>query len=421
MSITVIGVNHKTATVDIREKIAFSPVQTGFALKSSLSIVDESLILSTCNRTEIYAVSKTETNTSDELSQWLADFHHLDKKTLKQYLYTYKDGFAVKHAFRVACGLDSMILGEPQILGQLKNSLKLASEYKTSGRTLNKLLQHAFTTAKKIRTETNIGANAVSVAYAAASLAKRIFSDLSEQTALMIGAGETIELVMQHLQSQGIKHIIVANRNLDNAQKLIEKFDGEAIKLTDIADHLHRADIVISSTASPLPVIGKGSVERALKERRHKPMFMVDIAIPRDIEPEVNQLDDAYLYTVDDLQSVINENLKSRELAAQQAESMILNEVDHFLQWQQAQKKMNLIKQYRKQNEVIRDEALAKARKMLQNGKDPEEILQQLAHNITNKLSHPATIALNTAARQGDLTTLRSAQVLLNLDETNEY
>lgn len=416
MPIIVIGVNHKTASVDIREKVAFSPDQTGKALQSTLSLVDESLILSTCNRTEIYAVSSSETNTPDELSRWLADFHQLEAHQLAPYIYHYNDNQAIKHAFRVASGLDSLVLGEPQILGQLKASLKTASENSSVGKTLNRLLQHAFTTAKKVRTDTEIGANAVSVAYAAVSLAKRIFSNLNKETAMLVGAGETIELVGNHLKTQGIKHIIVANRSIENARKLADKLGGEAITLTDISHHLQRADILISSTAAPLPIIGKGSVERALKLRKHKPIFMVDIAIPRDIEPEVGQLDDAYLYTVDDLQSVIEANLQSRRHAADQAELMVDEEVRNFSQWLQAQDQMKIVKNYRSKAEIIRQDTLDKSLKMLESGKTAEDTLKFLAHTLTNKLSHDATSSMNKAAHSGDLELLDAAKRLLKLD-----
>jgi len=417
MPIIVIGVNHKTAPVSIREKVAFSPDKLKQALQSIGDIVDENLILSTCNRTEIYAVSKDISTSADKITKWLAKFHKINHDELRPFLYIYPDDQAVKHVLRVSCGLDSLVLGEPQILGQLKSSLKTASEYQATGSVLNRLMQHVFTTAKKVRTQTDIGSNPVSVAFAAVSLAKKIFSDLSKQTALLVGAGETIELVGQHLSSNGIGKIIVANRSLDKAERLAETYSsGKAITLEAIADNLPKADIVISSTAAPVPIIGKGSVERALKIRKHQPVFMVDIAVPRDIEPEVEDLDDVYLYTVDDLQSVIEENLKSRQAAAEQAEEMIGHEIHTFINWLRAQSQMQYIRDYRSKSDHIRKETLDKALKMLNNGKSAEETLQFLAHTLTNKLSHDATVAMNKAAHSGDTKLLKAASRLFNLD-----
>jgi glutamyl-tRNA reductase len=276
-------------------------------------------------------------------------------------------------------------------------------------------MQHAFSTAKKVRTQTSIGANPISVAFAAVSLAKQIFSQFEKHTALLIGAGETIELVGKHLAAHKIGHVLVANRSIDKAQKLAAEYNGQGIGLTDIADYLPRADIVISSTASPLPILGKGTVERALKVRKHQPMFMVDIAVPRDIEAEVAQLDDVYLYTVDDLQSVIEENLQSRRAAAEQAETMVLEEVDSFMSWLRAQDHMSTIRHYRARVEQMRQEVLDKALNLLQNGKNPEEALQFLAHTLSNKLSHDATQAMHQAARTNDYGLLTHAKRLFNL------
>jgi len=276
-------------------------------------------------------------------------------------------------------------------------------------------MQHAFSTAKKVRTQTSIGANPVSVAFAAVSLAKQIFSKLETQTALLIGAGETIELVGKHLATNHIGKIIVANRSIDKAQKLAAEYGGKGIGLPELADHLPQADIIISSTASPVPILGKGAVERALKIRKHRPMFMVDIAVPRDIEQEVAQLDDVYLYTVDDLHSVIEENLQSRRAAAEQAEGMVITEVSNFMAWRRAQDHMNTIRAYRARTESIRQEVFDKATALLQNGKSPAEALQFLAHTLTNKLSHDATQAMHAAARNGDHQLLAHARALFNL------
>ena len=419
MSITVIGINHKTATVSIREQVAFSPERLREALHAVHNIAKENIILSTCNRTEIYVADKKELS-PDQLTKWLADFHSIAVDDLSPYIYHYTDDKAVQHLLRVACGLDSLVLGEPQILGQLKDAIQLASTEKSIGNQLNRLSQHVFSAAKKVRTQTNIGANPVSVAYAAVNLSKRIFSNLEQQTALLVGAGETIELVGRYLKANKIGKLIIANRSLENAQKLANEYgDGaKAIPLTELHSHLHLADIVISSTAAPMPVIGKGMVEHALKKRKHNPIFMVDIAVPRDIEEEVAELDDIFLYTVDDLQNVIEENMKSREQAAEQAEIMIEGEVIHFMRWLQAQGQMCLIKDYREKAHKTKQEVLEKALRRMNNGESAEEAMQFLAHTLTNKLLHNPSKTINQAAHDGDDALLDAAKKLLNIQET---
>lgn len=414
MSILIVGVNHKTAPVSIREKVSFSPDSLPQALLAAHQVAQESLILSTCNRTEIYASSHQQ-QPVETLVEWLANWHHMPPAQLRPYLYIYQQDEAVRHALRVACGLDSLVLGEPQILGQLKTALQTASDNAVTGNQLNRLMQHAFSTAKKVRTQTSIGANPISVAFAAVSLAKQIFSKLEKQTALLIGAGETIELVGKHLAANHIGKILVANRSVDKAHKLAAEYGGKGIGLPELAEHLPLADIIISSTASPVPILGKGAVERALKIRKHRPMFMVDIAVPRDIEQEVAELDDVYLYTVDDLQSVIEENLQSRRAAAEQAEGMVTEEVGNFMAWLRAQDHMATIREYRARTDSIRQEVFDKALSLLHNGKNPEEALQFLAHTLANKLSHDATQAMHHAARNGDHTLLEHARTLFNL------
>ncbi len=417
MSIVVIGINHKTAPVAIREKVAFSEQQLSGALSMDDELFDEKLILSTCNRTEIYASTDKEVN-PNLLNQWYSQLHADIDEDLAPYIYQHSDSDAVQHAFRVASGLDSLILGEPQILGQLKTALNTASTHKSIGNKLNRLMQHAFSTAKKVRTDTDIGSNSVSVAYTAVNLARQIFGDLDTQTALLIGAGETIELVGRHLQGAGVKKIIIANRSLENAKVIGDSLNADVIGLSDISHHLHLADIVISSTAAPIPIIGKGSVEKALKQRKHKPIFMVDIAVPRDIEQEVGELNDIYLYTVDDLQSVIDHHLDSRRRAADIAETMITKETEVFLSWLNAQQQMTPVIQYREQLASTKQEVLDKALKQLKNGKTAEEALQFLAHTLTNKLGHMPTQTMNHAAHSGDLEILKSAKRLLGLSGT---
>ena len=421
MSIVVIGINHKTAPVSIREKVAFSDKQLNDTLDDNSSLIDEKVILSTCNRTEVYA--NIDENTSAEaLSNWYIQQHNFHEEDLKPYIYQLSDEEAVQHAFRVASGLDSMVLGEPQILGQLKTALRKATEHKATGGKLNRLMQHAFATAKKVRTDTDIGSNPVSVAYAAVSLARQIFGDLNNQTALLIGAGETIELVGRHLKGSGIKRIIIANRSKENAKALGEALDAEVIDIPSISTHLELADIVISSTAAPIPIIGKGSVEKALKKRKHRPIFMVDIAVPRDIEAEVGELNDIYLYTVDDLQTVVDQNIDSRRRAAEVAETLVSQETDTFMAWLNAQQQIERVKQYRTKLEEFKQETLAKAEKQLRNGKTPEEALQFLAHTLTNKIGHIPTQTMNHAAHAGDLDTLQAAVKILGLDsDTKEF
>ena len=426
MSIRVIGINHKTAPVSVREKVAFSPqglINKLEQIKSSIEDTykknntdkkNEVVILSTCNRTEIYSFSDYKLS---QILDWMQHQENITEEQLKQHIYDYSDEEAIQHILRVASGLDSLVLGEPQILGQLKTALKTSSECKTAGTTLKRLMQHAFLTAKRVRTQTSIGSNPVSVAFAAVKLAKQIFSKLENKTALLIGAGETIELVGKHLRNAGINKIIIANRSVENATRLAKELDGLGVSLQEIGEYLPEADIVISSTAAPIPVIGKGTVEWALKKRKHKPIFMVDIAVPRDIEPEVKELDDVYLYTVDDLQSVIEENMKSRQEAAAQAEVMISEEVEAFMGWLRAQDKIQLIKSYRTKISNIQNETLEKATKLLNNGSSPEEALKFLAHTLTNKLAHDATVAMNKAAHSGDHKLLEASDKIFNLSD----
>ena len=304
MHILTLGLNHRTAAVDLRERTAFSPEQLPDAVRSltASSDVAEATILSTCNRTEIYC--RQENPASAPVLDWLRDYGDLPSDVLNSSTYALPGEQAVQHAFRVASGLDSMVLGEPQILGQMKSAFSVAHQAGTTGKILNRLFQHTFSVAKQIRTDTAIGASAVSIAFAAVDLAKRIFSSLNEQTVLLIGAGETIELVARHLKQNEVRHMIVANRSIERAQALTEQLGSEAISLADIPERLHQADIVVASTASTLPILGKGTVETALRQRRHRPMFLIDLAVPRDIEAQVDELEDVFLYTVDDLHKV---------------------------------------------------------------------------------------------------------------------
>jgi glutamyl-tRNA reductase len=400
MSLITLGINHKTAPVELRERLAFTPQTLPEALSSlkKLTNIEEASILSTCNRTELYCVTSDDNDRA--IIQWFSKFHGVDEDLIKQHLYLHAHEETIRHAMEVASGLDSMVLGEPQIAGQMKDAYAMAKESGTIGLLLGKLYQRAFAVSKQVRTDTDIGSSPVSVAFAAVSLAKQIFGDLKQTTVLMVGAGETIELAARHLHSQGVSKVIIANRSVERAQKLADEFHGEAISLMHISDHLHRSDIVISSTASPLPIIGKGTVERALKRRKHEPIFMVDLAVPRDVEPEVNELDDVYLYSVDDLQSVIEENMESRLQAAEQARDIIDVQVSHFLDWQKSLGAVDVIAQIRKNTQDMSSDVLHKAKKQLAAGQDAEEVLDFLANTLTNKFLHQPSIKLRLASQQ---------------------
>ncbi|MFO7604455.1 MAG: glutamyl-tRNA reductase [Gammaproteobacteria bacterium] len=417
MTLLAFGINHKTAPVDIREKVAFAPEKITAALQdlTRQPPINEVAILSTCNRTEVYC--GLDDDNLQAVIDWFSRFHNLSAEEVKPYIYAHADVAAVQHLLRVASGLDSLVLGEPQILGQIKDAYTIANDAGTLGQQLNRLFQHTFAVAKQVRTDTAIGASAVSVAFAAVSLAKKIFADLSEHTALLIGAGDTIELVARHLKEQNIRKMIVANRTVERAEVLAKQFGAEAIALGDMPERLVEADIVISSTASQLPILGKGAVERALKKRKHRPMFMVDIAVPRDIEPEVGEFNDVYLYTVDDLHDVIEENLKSRQEAAEQAEEIILLQTEHFMGWLRSLQAVDSICQYREQAESLRDEALALAQRQLASGKDPQEVMAELARGLTNKLIHTPTSQMKQAAHEGRDIWLQHARECLGIKD----
>ena len=429
MSLITLGLNHKTTPLELRERLAFTPQNLREALNSLIKVngVTEAAIVSTCNRTELYCVLHTD-NQADEdpfnvddqrLIEWFSGFHGLEPSTLQDHLYIHDHKQSIRHAMEVASGLDSMVLGEPQITGQMKQAYIIASHEGTVGQLLGKLFQHSFSVAKQVRTDTAIGSSPVSVAFAATSLARQIFGELNDSTALMIGAGETIELAARHLQSQHIKKIIVANRSLERAQLLADEFDGEAINLQHIGDYLHRADIVIASTASPLPVLGKGTVERALKKRKHAPIFMVDLAVPRDIEPEVTSLDDVYLYTVDDLQEVINENLENRQQAAEQAHEIIDEKVEHYLDWQRSLVAVDVISELRSTAMDFSDTVLKKSLKQLATGQDPEDVLAFLAHTLTNKFLHQPSTELRKAGEEERHDLIQAARRLF-IDKNND-
>ncbi|MFY0675753.1 MAG: glutamyl-tRNA reductase [Neptuniibacter sp.] len=417
MALLALGINHKTAPVDVRERVAFAPESMAEAMRAAKVSADlkEIAILSTCNRTELYCSSKLEG--SRALLEWLGEYHGLDPAQLQGCSYAFWDEDAARHMMRVASGLDSLVLGEPQILGQLKSAYSVSQENGHVGAELGRLFQQTFSVAKQVRTDTAIGENPVSVAYAAVSLAQHIFAEMSSSKALLIGAGETIELVARHLSQAGVKEITVANRTLNRALTLAEEFSGKAILLGDIPEALADADIVIASTASQLPILGKGAVESALKKRKHRPIFMVDIAVPRDIEAEVGELDDVYLYTVDDLKEVIEENQRTRETAAQQAEEIIESGAHDFMRQLRSLDAVDVLTLFRGQAEALRDQELDKALKQLENGKPAEEVIAMLARGLTNKMLHHPTIQMRKASADGRGDLLELVQELYQLSE----
>ncbi len=399
MQLYTIGVNHTTAPISIREHVAFNNDILHHALSDlTAHNVAEAAILSTCNRTEIYVQSANP----EPVVNWLAQYHRLDLHNIQPYTYTLSNQEAVKHAFRVASGLDSMVLGEPQILGQFKQSVKVAQDAGTLGTLLHKLFQRTFEVAKEVRTNTDIGGSSISMAAAAVKLAQRIFGDIKNQKILLIGAGEMIELCADHFAAQKPKSMTVANRTIERGALLAAKINAqavnaEAILLNDLPARFAEFDIVITSTASQLPIVGLGMVERAIKTRRHRPIFMVDLAVPRDIEPEVAQLDDVFLYTVDDLAQVVNDGMENRQTAAIDAEMIVAARVENFMQWLKKRDAVPTIKALRDQAEAVRINELEKALKLIQKGENPAIVLDMLSNTLTNKFLHAPSHALNTA------------------------
>jgi glutamyl-tRNA reductase len=395
MSLYAVGLNHQTAPLAMRERVVFHVERLRDALTEIRNgLASEAAILSTCNRTELYFSAERP----DAAANWLAQYHRLHPAELAPHLYTLPKERAVRHAFRVASGLDSMVLGEPQILGQMKDAARAAESAGTLGTILHKLFQRSFAVAKEVRSTTRVGASSVSMAAASVKLAARIFPSLREQKVLFIGAGDMIELCATHFAAQAPATITVANRTLERAEQLARRFGGRAIELKTLGDHLHEHDIVVSSTASSLPILGKGLVERALRARRRRPIFMVDLAVPRDIEQEVSELDDVFLYTVDDLAEMVSANLDARRSAVEQAEAIIDTQVGQFMHWMQVRENVPLIRALREQAEHARRGEVERALRLLQAGEDPAMVLEALSKGLTNKLMHGPTQALNEAA-----------------------
>jgi glutamyl-tRNA reductase len=412
MAFNILGINHRTAPVALREKVAFSEERLLAALRAvrQEAGVAEAVILSTCNRTELYWAGSAS---GTELSQWL-ERHHGNNLDLASSLYVHQESRAVAHAFSVASGLDSMVLGEAQILGQLKDAYRVAQEAGSTGPSLNKLFQAAFSAAKRVRSETRIGENAVSLASATVSLARRVYSDLSAQTALMVGAGDMNALAARHFISAGVKSMVIANRTLGRAQALAAELKAQAVGLDALDRELAQADIVITCTASAVPLITKAAAEAAIRARRRRPIFMVDLAVPRDIDPAVADLEDVYLFSIDDLQQLIDENMQQREVAAGGARLVIDEEVARFLTESRAKDAGPAIRALRDQAEGIRLNTLEQARRLLTAGKSPEEVIEYLANTLTNRLLHTPTQALRQAAELSDSTLAETLTRLLS-------
>lgn len=417
MPLLVLGLNHQTAPVALRERVNVPENQQEQSLKALTQLpgVHHAVLLSTCNRTEIYC--QLDEGAESQLAQWLAGRNGVAPEAMSGFLYQHREEQAAKHLFRVAAGLDSLIVGEPQILGQVKQAWATARQAGSVRGVLDRLFQQTFANAKRIRTETRIGAYPVSVAYASVKLARQMFSQLEQSTVMLIGAGETIELTAQHLANAEVQRMIIANRTLPHAQALASRFSGFALPLADAAKHLHEADIVISATASPEPVLSASDIGAALKQRRHKPMLLIDLAVPRDIDPAVAGFDDAYLYTVDDLEHVLDESRSFRQQAAAEAETVIARQVEQFFGELKALDHQGALLQLRRHIAQTRDNHLDKARLALARGEDADTVLETLAHQLSNKILHGPTSALKQAAIEGDTVLLRAAQQLFGLDD----
>jgi glutamyl-tRNA reductase len=400
MYLLTLGLNHTTAPLSLREKVAFP----GDALRDALSdmrrrlagVVPEGAILSTCNRTEVYCATPAPDEARQAVAEWMADRNGLGGAggELSSHLYSLPDTQAVRHAFRVACGLDSMVLGEPQILGQMKEAARAAQEAEALGTNLHQLFQRTFAVAKEVRSQTEIGAHSVSMAAASVRLAERLFEDLRDTSVLFVGAGEMIELAAAHFAARHPKRIMVANRTVERAQRLAQRLGGQTMRLADLPDALAQYDIVVSCTASSLPIIGLGMVERAVRARRHRPMFMVDLAVPRDVEPQVARLDDVFLYTVDDLGKLVQSGMENRKAAVAQAEVIIETRVDSFMQWMSARQAVPAIRALHARGDAMMQAELERARRMLARGDDPHAVLEALAGGLTRKFLHGPTTML---------------------------
>jgi glutamyl-tRNA reductase len=395
MQLFALGLNHQTAPIGVREQVAFQIDTLGQALRDLISrpSVKEAAIISTCNRTEVYCRGER----ADPVVDWLSEYHRLPRAQLEPYVYTHPRDRAVRHAFRVASGLDSMVLGEPQILGQMKQAVRTAEAAGSMGLVLNKLFQRTFAVAKEVRTNTEIGTCSLSMAAAAVKLAQRIFPAIGEQKLLLIGAGEMIELAATHFTAQKPRSVTVANRTLERGAELAARFGADAIALTELPERLPQFDIIVTSTASSLPILGKGLLERVVRARRHRPVFIVDLAVPRDVEPEAAELDDVFLYSVDDLVEIVKGNLEIREAAVAEAEEIIVEQSAEFMRWLDGRAVVPTIRALHEEAETMRSVEVEKALRLLANGTPPEQVLEALSRGLTNKFLHAPTDALNRA------------------------
>lgn len=415
MTLLVCGINHKTASITIRERFTHTSQEIVVPLLGLIKdkLVHEAAMLFTCNRTEVYC----ESDDTKALIDWLAECHQMSVTQLTPHAYMHHEAEAIRHMMRVACGLDSMVLGEPQILGQMKQAYATACQAGVIGPRLGRLFPHVFSVTKRVRTDTAIGVNPISVAYVSVDLAKQIFSNFSQTSVLLIGAGETIALVAKHFKDQGVQQLAIANRSVVNAKTLADQFGALSLALDDIGDYLQQADIVVSATSYTLPILGKGCVERAIKARKHRPMLMVDIAVPRDIEPEVGELDDVFLYNIDELQYFIDKGIDGRKQAALRAEEIIEVEMHRVMQEQKALEVVSSICAYRERVDVMRDNEVAKAMSALQAGEDPTNVIQSLATRLSNKVMHDPCVNLRKLASEGQEDLLRLACQLLGIED----
>ena len=418
MSLFTLGLNHTTAPLEMREKVVFTPDVVGDALRDLVSAkrVKEAAILSTCNRTEVYF----EGGDPAPVAGWLAAFHRLPIATLAPYVYTLPRDQTVTHAFRVASGLDSMVLGEPQILGQMKQAVRAADAAGSLGLVLNRLFQRTFAVAKDVRTQTDIGSASISMAAASVKLAERIFPSIASQRLLLIGAGEMIELAATHFLARSPKSVTVANRTLERGSKLASRLGAEAITLNELPDRLRDFDIVVTCTAATLPIIGKGLLERVVKQRKHAPVFIADLGVPRDVEAEAAELDDVFLYSIDDLQVIVRENLQVRREAVVQAEQMIADQTAHFLRWLEGRSVVPTIEALSGHHDELRSAELERARKLLASGTAPDAVLEALARGLTSKLLHAPLSALNAAGEAERAELIAALARVYRLDDTDD-
>lgn len=406
MKAFVVGLNHKIADVDVREKLAFNgpKLEEGLTRFRELPEVDEAIILSTCNRVELYANVRDAEKASEAVKTFLSEFHNINKGLLDNALYIYDDMEAVRHIFRVASSLDSMVVGEPQILGQLKAAFELALSKKTTGVLLNKLLKKAISVAKRVRTETRIAENAVSISFAAVELAKKIFTDLSKRVFMLLGAGEMAELAAKHLISSGVKEVLVSNRTYNRACDLAKEFNGRPVPFDDFIREMARTDIVICSTGAPNYILSKVQMQKVMKERKHRQVFIIDISVPRNIDPEINDLENVYLYNVDDLQGVVKANVFERQKEAEKAEKIIEEELENFVKWRASLDSVPTILALREKAEEIKKEELNKLLHKIEGiGQKEKEAIEYMATALVNKLIHPPTAALKEDSENKDI------------------